>query len=63
MCSSSSGVHRPPNVEGEIVWQSFAHLLYNQRNTNKIKLTHTQHTRDEPLPPYPERLCPLSLHG
>ncbi len=29
MYSSPSGVHRPPNVEGEKVWRSLAHLLYN----------------------------------
>ncbi len=60
MCSSPSGVHRPPNVEGEKVWRSLAHLLYNQQNTKQKKLSHTQHTHNEPLPPYPERLCPLS---
>ena len=52
-CSSPSGVHRPPNVEGEIVWRSLAHLLYNQRNTNKKNShTHSTHTmsRCHPTP-------------
>jgi hypothetical protein len=30
----------------------------NETQKKKLSHTHTQH--DEPLPPYPERLCPLS---
>ena len=37
-------------------WRTYSTI--NETQTKKT-LTHT-HTHDEPLPPYPERLCPLS---
>jgi hypothetical protein len=52
-------VHRM--LGGGKVWRSLAHLLYNQRNTKKKQAhTHTHTQQDEPLPPYPQRLCPPS---
>ena len=60
-CSSPSGVHRPPNVGGgeSLAVVGAPTLQSTRRNTNKKTLSHT-HTHDEPLRPYPERLCPLS---
>ena len=63
-CSSPSGVHChcPPNVEGGKVWQSLAHLLYNQRNTKKNShLPLAEYLRRDTDPQQPSNSTVLQL--